>query len=118
MFKHPALEPSHHLRDGGNLLLGEVIASAGLIFIIFLAIKQGIEKKIPRLVAAWIGAAYFFTSSTSFANPAVTIARSFTDSFSGIKFSSVPEFIAAQIAGAILGYLGFSFMTTKSKSGK
>jgi glycerol uptake facilitator-like aquaporin len=118
MFKHPALEPSHYLRDGGNLLLGEVIASAGLIFIIFLAIKQGIEKKIPRLVAAWIGAAYFFTSSTSFANPAVTIARSFTDSFSGIKFSSVPEFIAAQIAGAILGYLGFSFMTTKSKSGK
>jgi glycerol uptake facilitator-like aquaporin len=118
MFKHPALEPSHHLRNGGNLLLGEVIASAGLIFIIFLAIKQGIEKKIPRLVAAWIGAAYFFTSSTSFANPAVTIARSFTDSFSGIKFSSVPTFIAAQIVGAILGYLGFSFITTKSKSGK
>jgi len=118
MFTHPALEPSHHLRNGGNLLLGEVIASAGLIFIIFLAIKQGIEKKIPRLVAAWIGAAYFFTSSTSFANPAVTIARSFTDSFSGIKFASVPAFIAAQIIGAILGYLGFSFITTKSKSGK
>ena len=118
MFKHPALEPSHHARTGSNLLLGEVIASAGLIFIIFLAIKQGIEKKIPRLVAAWIGAAYFFTSSTSFANPAVTIARSFTDSFSGIKLASVPAFIAAQIIGAILGYLGFSFITSKSKSGK
>lgn len=118
MFQHPAIEHSQHLRSGGHLLLGEVIASAGLIFIIFLAIKQRIDKKIPRLVAAWIGAAYFFTSSTSFANPAVTIARSLTDSFSGIKLSSVPAFIAAQIVGAILGYLGFSFITSKAKSGK
>ena len=118
MFQHPAIEHSQHLRSGGHLLLGEVIASAGLIFIIFLAIKQRIDKKIPRLVAAWIGAAYFFTSSTSFANPAVTIARSLTDSFSGIKLSSVPAFIAAQIVGAILGYLGFSFISTKSKTGK
>jgi glycerol uptake facilitator-like aquaporin len=118
MFQHPAIEPSQHLRNGGHLLLGEVIASAGLSLIIFLAIKQGIDKKIPRLVAAWIGAAYFFTSSTSFANPAVTIARSLTDSFSGIKLSSVPAFIAAQIVGAILGYLGFSFITSKAKSGR
>jgi len=118
MFEHPAIEPSHLVREGSHLLLGEVIASAGLIFIIFLAIKQGIDKKIPRLVAAWIGAAYFFTSSTSFANPAVTIARSLTDSFSGIKFSSVPGFIAAQIVGAILGYSGFKYLTSKSKSGK
>ena len=118
MFEHPAIEPSQHVRDGLNLLLGEVVASAGLIFIIFLAIKQGIDKKIPRLVAAWIGAAYFFTSSTSFANPAVTIARSLTDSFSGIKFSSVPGFIAAQIVGAILGYSGFKYLTSQSKSGK
>jgi len=118
MFEHPAIEPSQHLRNGSHLLLGEVIASAGLIFIIFLAVKQGIDKKIPRLVAAWIGAAYFFTSSTSFANPAVTIARSLTDSFSGIKFSSVPGFIAAQIVGAILGYAGFRFITAKAKSGK
>ena len=118
MFEHPAIEPSNHVREGSHLLLGEVIASAGLIFIIFLAIKQGIDKKIPRLVAAWIGAAYFFTSSTSFANPAVTIARSLTDSFSGIKFSSVPGFIAAQIVGAILGYSGFKYLTSKAKSGK
>ena len=118
MFEHPAIEPSQHARIGSHLLLGEVIASAGLIFIIFLAIKQGIDKKIPRLVAAWIGAAYFFTSSTSFANPAVTIARSLTDSFSGIKFSSVPGFIAAQIVGAILGYAGFRFISSKAKSGK
>lgn len=118
MFEHPAIEPSQHVRTGSHLLLGEVVASAGLIFIIFLAIKQGIDKKIPRLVAAWIGAAYFFTSSTSFANPAVTIARSLTDSFSGIKFSSVPGFIAAQIVGAALGYSGFKYITSKSKSGK
>ena len=118
MFEHPAIEPSQHVRNGSHLLLGEVIASAGLIFIIFLAVKQGIDKKIPRLVAAWIGAAYFFTSSTSFANPAVTIARGLTDSFSGIKFSSVPGFIAAQIVGAILGYSGFRFLTSKAKSGK
>jgi glycerol uptake facilitator-like aquaporin len=118
MFEHPALDPSQKVRDGAHLWLGEVIASAGLIFIIFLAIKQGIDKKIPRLVAAWIGAAYFFTSSTSFANPAVTIARSLTDSFSGINFSSVPAFIAAQIVGAALGYSAFKYLTTKTKSGK
>jgi glycerol uptake facilitator-like aquaporin len=118
MFEHPGLDPSQKVRDGAHLWLGEVIASAGLIFIIFLAIKQGIDKKIPRLVAAWIGAAYFFTSSTSFANPAVTIARSLTDSFSGINFSSVPAFIAAQIAGALLGYSAFKILTTKAKSGK
>ncbi len=118
MFEHPAIEPSQHVRNGSHLLLGELIASAGVIFIIFLAVKQGIDKKIPRLVAAWIGAAYFFTSSTSFANPAVTIARGLTDSFSGIKFSSVPGFIAAQIVGAILGYSGFKFITSKAKSGK
>jgi len=118
MFEHPAIEPSQHVRNGSHLLLGELIASAGLIFIIFLAVKQGIDKKIPRLVAAWIGAAYFFTSSTSFANPAVTIARGLTDSFSGIKFCSVPGFIGAQIVGAILGYAGFRFITSKTKSGK
>ena len=118
MFEHPAIEPSQHVRNGSHLLLGEVIASTGLIFIIFLAVKQGIDKKIPRLVAAWIGAAYFFTSSTSFANPAVTIARTLTDSFSGIKASSAPAFIAAQIVGAILGYSGFRFLTSKAKSGK
>jgi len=118
MFENPAIEPSQHSRTGSHLLLGEVIASAGLIFIIFLAVKQGIDKKIPRLVAAWIGAAYFFTSSTSFANPAVTIARSLTDSFSGITFSSVPAFILAQIVGAILGYAGFKTLASKAKSGK
>jgi glycerol uptake facilitator-like aquaporin len=118
MFEHPAIEPSQHLRTGAHLWLGEVVASAGLLFIILLAVKQGIEKKIPRLVAAWIGAAYFFTSSTSFANPAVTIARSLTDSFSGIDISSVPAFILFQFVGAALGYYAFKIITLKTKSGK
>jgi glycerol uptake facilitator-like aquaporin len=118
MFEHPAIEPSQHLRTGAHLWLGEVVASAGLLFIILLAVKQGIGKKIPRLVAAWIGAAYFFTSSTSFANPAVTIARSLTDSFSGIDISSVPAFIIFQFVGAVLGFYAFTFITHKSKSGK
>lgn len=118
MFEHPAIEPSQHLRNGSHLLLGEVIASAGLIFIIFVAVQQKIEKRIPRLVAAWIGAAYLFTSSTSFANPAVTIARSLTDSFAGIDISSVPAFIGAQMVGAFIGYSGFTYLTSKTKSGK
>ena len=118
MFEHPAIEPSQHLRNGAHLWLGEVVASSGLLFIILLAVKQGIDKKIPRLVAAWIGAAYFFTSSTSFANPAVTIARSLTDSFSGIDISSVPAFILFQFVGAALGYMAFTIITHKAKSGK
>jgi len=118
MFEHPAIDPSQRIREGAHLWLGEVVASAGLLFIILLAVKQGIDKKIPRLVAAWIGAAYFFTSSTSFANPAVTIARSLSDSFSGIDISSVPAFILFQFIGAALGFSAFTFITHKSKSGK
>jgi glycerol uptake facilitator-like aquaporin len=118
MFEHPAIDPSQRIREGAHLWLGEVVASAGLLFIILLAVKQGIDKKIPRLVAAWIGAAYFFTSSTSFANPAVTIARSLSDSFSGIDISSVPAFILFQFIGAGLGFSAFTFITHKSKSGK
>jgi glycerol uptake facilitator-like aquaporin len=118
MFEHPAIDPSQRIREGAHLWLGEVVASAGLLFIILLAVKQGIDKKIPRLVAAWIGAAYFFTSSTSFANPAVTIARSLSDSFSGIDISSVPAFILFQFIGAGLGFFAFTFITHKSKSGK
>lgn len=118
MFEHPAIDPSQHIRSGAHLWLGEVVASAGLLFIILLAVKQGIEKKIPRLVAAWIGAAYFFTSSTSFANPAVTIARSLTNSFSGIDISSVPAFILFQFVGAALGFYAFTVITHKTKSGK
>ena len=104
MFSHPAVFISHHERTGLHLWLGDVVATAGLVFVIFQAINLGRPKVIPILIPAWIGAAYFFTSSTSFANPAVTIARSFTDTFSGIKPSSVGGFVIAQILGAAIGF--------------
>ena len=116
MFSHPAIFNSEHSRTGLHLWLGEVVATAGLIFIIFQSINLGKSKIIPILVPAWIGAAYFFTSSTSFANPAVTLARSFTDTFSGIKISSVPGFVIAQCAGAVIGFgLTIFFKSETSK---
>jgi glycerol uptake facilitator-like aquaporin len=81
--------------------------------VIFQAINSGKSKIIPILVPAWIGSAYFFTSSTSFANPAVTIARTFSDTFSGIKLSSVSGFIGAQIVGALIGYILVLYFTTQ-----
>ena len=116
MFSHPAIFISQHSRSGLHLWLGEAVATAGLIFVIFQAINLGKSKLIPILVPAWIGAAYFFTSSTSFANPAVTLARSFTDNFSGIKISSVPGFVIAQCAGAVIGFgLTIFFKSETSK---
>jgi glycerol uptake facilitator-like aquaporin len=118
MFDLKAINISQHQRSGANLLLAEVIATAGLILIIHLALKQKEDKKIARLVAAWIGAAYFFTSSTSFANPAAVFGRMFSDTFSGIAPKSAPLFILAEILGGFLGYLGFKALTPKSKTGK
>ena len=116
MFSHPAIFISQHSRSGLHLWLGEAVATAGLIFVIFQATNLGKSKLIPILVPAWIGAAYFFTSSTSFANPAVTLARSFTDTFSGIKISSVPGFVIAQCAGAVIGFgLTIFFKSETSK---
>jgi glycerol uptake facilitator-like aquaporin len=106
MFGLPAIDPSQHHRDGAGLLLGEVVATAGLILIIRLLSQQS-KSAAPIAISAWIGAAYFFTSSTSFANPSVTFARAWTTSFSGISLSSIPLFIAAQVIGAVLG-LGLS----------
>jgi glycerol uptake facilitator-like aquaporin len=84
-------------------LVGEVIATAGLITVIFVLVARSQDKLIPLAVAAWIGSAYFFTSSTSFANPAVTIGRVFSDTFAGINPASVLPFIIAQLIGAMLG---------------
>ncbi len=117
MFSNPAIYMSQNTRSGLNLWLGEVVATAGLIFVIFQAINSGKSKIIPILVPAWIGSAYFFTSSTSFANPAVTISRAFSDTFSGIKLSSVSGFVGAQIIGALIGYaLVLYFTTEKAKN--
>ena len=103
MFKKPLLFSSHHDRDGFPILFGEVIATAGLLAIIALLRKQEKTGLIPIAIAAWIGSACFFTSSTSFANPAVTFARAWSDTFAGISPHSVLPFIAAQLIGSIVG---------------
>lgn len=104
MFELPALGPSTTDRLDSSLLLGEVVATAGLVTVIFGLVRVGRAPLVAPAVGAYIGAAYFFTSSTSFANPAVTIGRAFTDSFAGISPASVLPFIGAQVLGAVLGY--------------
>lgn len=104
MFAAPAVEWSTTDRSGWNLLLAEVIATAGLIVVIFALARTGRSHLAAPAVGAYIGAAYFFTSSTSFANPAITIGRMFSDSFAGIAPTSVLPFIGAQVLGAMLGW--------------
>ncbi|MEU6416767.1 MIP/aquaporin family protein [Streptomyces spiralis] len=103
MFAKPLVEWSTHDRSASHLWLGEVVATAGLILLIFGLDRIGSASFAPVAVASYIGAAYWFTSSTAFANPAVTIGRAFTDTFAGIAPASVAPFIAAQLAGAALG---------------
>jgi glycerol uptake facilitator-like aquaporin len=105
MFKNPAYFPSNNVRSGSNLWLGEIVATAGLLFLIQVLRGQKKDSLAPVVIASWIGSAYFFTSSTSFANPAVTLARTFTDTFSGIAMGSVAMFVVAQLFGALLGSL-------------
>jgi glycerol uptake facilitator-like aquaporin len=114
MFDHAIVETATKLRSGSNLYLAEVVATTGLILVINLLVSQKNLTVIPVAVAAWIGSAYFFTSSTSFANPAVTIGRTFTDSFAGIAPECAPQFIAAQILGALIG-LGLVKVLTHDK---
>ena len=114
MFSYPLLEASTKIRSGGNLYIGEIVANAGLILLINLLIDQKNLVVIPAAGAAWIGSAYFFTSSTSFANPAVTIGRTFSDSFAGIAPECAPKFIAAQVLGALIG-LGLTKILTHDK---
>lgn len=105
MFELPLLGPSQTDRLAAPLLFGEVVATAGLVTVIFGLVRAGRATLVAPAVAAYITAAYFFTSSTSFANPAVTIGRAFTDSFAGIAPASVLPFIGAQLLGGVLGYL-------------
>ncbi len=94
---------SVHRRSGWHLWLGEVVATAGLLLVIFALARTGNTRQTPWAVGAYIGAAYWFTSSTSFANPAVAIGRMFSNSFAGIAPGSVPGFIGAQLAGGVVG---------------
>jgi glycerol uptake facilitator-like aquaporin len=105
MFDQPAIQISAHSRFTTGTLIGEVLATAGLVALIGILVSRNRQALIPVAVAAWIGSAYFFTSSTSFANPAVTVGRIFTDTFAGIAPTSVLPFVAAQLIGAIIGML-------------
>jgi glycerol uptake facilitator-like aquaporin len=98
MFDLPLIQSSLHARTGLPQWLGEVVATFGLLMIV-LGARRG--EDAPWMVAAWIGAAYWFTSSTSFANPAITIARALSNTFAGIAPSHVPGFIVAQLLGAL-----------------
>jgi glycerol uptake facilitator-like aquaporin len=101
MFALPAVTISGKHRASGAHFLSEVIATAGLLLVIFALARSGRARSAPAAVGAYIGAAYWFTSSASFANPAITIGRMFTNTFAGIAPSSAPSFIAAQILGGV-----------------
>lgn len=105
MFDLDVLQISSHLRVSSGTLIGEVLATAGLVALIQILISRKQDAVIAVSVAAWIGSAYFFTSSTSFANPAVTVGRIYSDTFAGIAPASVLPFISAQILGGLIGYL-------------
>ncbi len=103
MFAEAAVSVSVKHRASGAHALSEVIATAGLVLVIFALARSGRLAAAPAAVGAYIGAAYWFTASTSFANPAITVGRMFSDSFAGIAPSSVLVFIAAQIGGGVAG---------------
>jgi arsenate reductase len=102
MFELDAIHWSERARSSSGLWIGEVVATIGLLVVIFGVVRSGRAAAAPFAVGAYIGGAYFFTSSTSFANPAVTIGRAFTDTFAGIKPSSVPAFVAFQLIGGAI----------------
>ena len=109
MFELPAFFPSHHVRSGSAQLLSEVVATFGLLLVIFQCARHKPEST-PAVVGLYITAAYWFTASTSFANPAVTIARSMTDTFAGIRPLDAAGFIAAQFIGAFLAMLFYRWL--------
>ncbi len=102
MFDLPAVHLSQHDRTGGGLWLGEVVATLGLLVVIFGVVRSGRTSHVAYAVGGYITAAYWFTSSTSFANPAITVGRTLSDTFAGIAPSSVPLFVVMQLVGATL----------------
>ncbi|HEY7429594.1 MAG TPA: MIP/aquaporin family protein [Streptosporangiaceae bacterium] len=102
MFALPAVTISTKSRASGAHFLSEIIATLGLILVIFALARSGRSRATPAAVGAYIGAAYFFTSSASFANPAITIGRMFSDTFAGIAPASAPSFVGAQVVGGVL----------------
>jgi glycerol uptake facilitator-like aquaporin len=110
MFAQAAISISKKDRATGPHFLSESVATLGLMMVIFALARTGRSRHAPAAVAAYIGAAYWFTSSTSFANPAITVGRMFSNTFAGIAPTSVPTFIAAQIAGAVLAVVAIRML--------
>lgn len=113
MFELPLITPSLHDRSGLAKMVSETVASFGLIGVI-LSCAMHRKEAIPYAVAAYVGAGYWFTASTAFANPAVTVARAFTNTFSGIRLVDAPGFILAQIVGALAAALLFGWLYPKA----
>jgi arsenate reductase len=104
MFDLDAVNLSEKVRTGSNIWISEVVASVGLLVVIYGTIRAKRANLVPFTVAAWITGAYFFTSSTSLANPAVTVARTLSNTFAGIAPESIPVFIVMQLFGALIGF--------------
>jgi glycerol uptake facilitator-like aquaporin len=104
MFSDAAVSFSTHQRSTGAHFLSEIVATSGLILVIFALARSGRGRSAPAAVGAYIGAAYFFTSSTSFANPAIAVGRMFSNTFAGIAPSSVPAFVMAEVVGGVLAF--------------
>lgn len=115
MFDHTIFEVSQKLRDGSTQIVSEGIATLGLVLFILLGVQKA-KPHIATIVALYITAAYWFTSSTSFANPAITLARALSDSFSGIAPTSVLGFLSGQLIGAVLAHLVFKYIFETKES--
>ena len=105
MFSKGAVSISAHHRATPAHFLSEIVATLGLILVIFALARSGRSRSAPAAVGAYIGAAYFFTSSTSFANPAITVGRMFSNTFAGIAPTSMPTFVGAQIVGGVIAFV-------------
>jgi glycerol uptake facilitator-like aquaporin len=110
MFDLDAISISGRDRSGGGLLLGEVVATFGLVLVVFGSVRSARAETVAFAVGGYIAAAYWFTSSTSFANPAVTVARMFSDTFAGIEPAAAPLFVAAQVVGGLFAYAAIRYL--------
>ena len=117
MYSLPAIDWSTKTRSSGALWLSEAVATAGLLLVVFGVVRSGRGAVAPFAVGAYIGAAYFFTSSTSFANPAVTIGRMFSNTFAGIDPSSVTAFIVFQLVGAAIAMVLVRLLYPRDRAG-
>jgi arsenate reductase len=115
MFGLPAVTFSVNARLTAPHFLGEIVATAGLVLVIFSLARSGRASLAPAAVGAYIGAAYFFTSSASFANPAITIGRMFSDTFAGIAPTAAPGYIAAQLIGGALGFVLIRYLYPRAR---